>query len=308
MEGRRRLRAGAPYSIVLAMMKARAKSSRTRSSKAPAARTGGMVAKDRSGPRVATGPAIVLVQPQLGENIGFAARAMANFGLGELRLVSPRDGWPSDKARAAAAGADRLIDEAKLYASPELAIADLNFVLAATARPRDMVKLVLTPESAARELAARAGRGERCGVLFGPERSGLDNDVIVLADAIVTAPVDPSCASLSLPQAVLLLSYEWLRAQVSEPGLGRATEFDGPASEGMPLADTRPATRAELIGLFEHLEAELDASGFLRPPEKRPSMVRNIRNMFHRMGVTEQDVRTWRGIVASLGRRPPPQP
>jgi tRNA/rRNA methyltransferase len=255
------------------------------------------------------GPAMVLVQPQLGENIGFAARAMANFGLGELRLVAPRDGWPSDKARAAAAGADRVVDEAKLYASTELAIADLNFVLAATARPRDMVKLVLTPESAAHELAERQRKGERCGVLFGPERSGLDNDVIVLADAIVTAPVDPSCASLSLPQAVLLLSYEWLQAQAPAPGLGRATEFGGPASEGMPLADTRPATRAELIGLFEHLEAELDESGFLLPPEKRPSMVRNIRNMFHRMGATEQDVRTWRGIVASLGRkRPPPRP
>ena len=166
----------------------------------------------------------------------------------------------------------------------EAAIGDLNFVLATTARPRGMVKKVLTPESAARELAARAARGERTGVLFGPERAGLENDTIALADAVVTAPVNPAFASLSLPQSVLLLSYEWLKTCAPELSLGRATETDGPAVEGMDISDTRPATRAELLGLFEHLETELDASGFLRPPEKRPTMVRNIRNMFHRMG------------------------
>jgi tRNA/rRNA methyltransferase len=246
-------------------------------------------------------PAIILVEPQLGENIGFAARAMANFGLSELRLVSPRDGWPSDKAKSAASGAP-VLDEVKTYPSVESAIGDLNFVLATTARPRDMVKPVLTPESAARELAARAARGERTGVLFGPERTGLENDTIALADAVVTAPVNPAFASLSLPQSVLLLSYEWLKVCAPDMSLGRATETDGPAVEGMDISDTRPATRAELLGLFEHLETELDASGFLRPPEKRPTMVRTIRNMFHRMGATEQDIRTWRGIVASLVR------
>jgi tRNA/rRNA methyltransferase len=245
-------------------------------------------------------PAVILIAPQLGENIGFAARAMANFGLTELRLVSPRDGWPSGKARAAAAGADIIIDHAKVYPSIEQAVADLTFLLATTARPRGMVKPVLTPAGAARELAARGAKGERAGVMFGPERSGLDNDAISLADAIITAPVNPSFASLSLPQTVLLVGYEWLQALGSEPSLGRATKCDGPAAEGLDLAGTRQATRAELLALFEHLESELDRCGFLRPPEKRPTMVRAIRNMFHRMGATEQDVRTWRGIVASL--------
>jgi tRNA/rRNA methyltransferase len=253
-------------------------------------------------PSVMQQPAIVLVRPQLGENIGFAARAMANFGLTDLRLVTPRDGWPNDKAHAAAAGAAFLIDQSKIYASVEDAVAELNFVLAATARPRDLVKLVLSPESAAQDLRRRGLAGERSGILFGPERSGLDNDDIALADAILTAPVNPDFASLSLPQAVLLFGYEWLKS-VSPPSLGRVTDFDGPAREGLAIPDTRPATRAELFALFEHLEAELDNTGFLRPPEKRPSMTRNIRNMFHRMGATEQDVRTWRGIVAALARR-----
>jgi tRNA/rRNA methyltransferase len=245
-------------------------------------------------------PAMILVAPQLGENIGFAARAMANFGLSELRLVAPRDGWPNDKARAAAAGADSIIDRAKVYQNLAAAIGDLTFLLATTARPRGMVKPLLTPAGAARELAARGAKGERTGVMFGPERSGLDNHAISLADAIVTAPVNPSFASLSLPQTVLLVGYEWLQARGSEPSLGRATNCDGPAAEGLDLAGTRQATRAELMALFEHLESELDRCGFLRPPEKRPTMVRAIRNMFHRMGATEQDVRTWRGIVASL--------
>jgi tRNA/rRNA methyltransferase len=243
---------------------------------------------------------MILIAPQLGENIGFAARAMANFGLADLRLVAPRDGWPSEKARAAAASADEIIDGAKVYPSLEQAVADLNFLLATTARPRGMVKPVLTLEGAARELASRVGKGELTAVMFGPERSGLDNDAISLADAIVTAPVNPAFASLSLPQTVLLVCYEWLQAQGAERSLGRATECDGPAAEGLNLAGTRPATRAELFGLFQHLEAELDQSGFLHPAEKRPTMVRAIRNMFHRMGATEQDVRTWRGIVASL--------
>ena len=248
-------------------------------------------------------PAIVLVKPQLGENIGFAARAMANFGLADLRLVAPRDGWPNDKAHAAAAGAAFVVEGARVYPSVEAAIGELNFVLATTARPREMVKAVLSPESAASDLKLRGQRGERTGVLFGPERSGLDNDTIALADAILTAPVSPGFASLSLAQAVLLFGYEWLKATSLTPQLGRTTEFDGPAQEGIAFTDTRPATRAELFALFAHLETELDRVGFLYPAEKRPSMVRNIRNMFHRMGASEQDVRTWRGIVAALSRR-----
>jgi tRNA/rRNA methyltransferase len=288
------------------MMKARAESVRCAGTKVPKTPGSARSSAGRSTRQSAVkwAPAVILIEPQLGENIGFAARAMANFGLAELRLVAPRDGWPNEKARAAAAGAGCIIERAKLFAGLDPAIGDLNFLLATTARPRGMVKPVLAPEHAARELAARGGRGERTGVLFGPERSGLDNDVLALADAIVTAPVDPSFASLSLPQAVLLISYEWLKAQGPKPSLGRATQCDGPAAEGLPCGDTRPATRAELLALFGHLEAELDRSGFLRPAEKRPTMVRAIRNMFHRMGATEQDVRTWRGIVASLAGKP----
>jgi tRNA/rRNA methyltransferase len=248
-----------------------------------------------------TTPAIVLVHPQLGENIGFAARAMANFGLQDLRLVAPRDGWPNDKARAAAAVAEPVVEGATVYDSVEAAIGDLNYVLATTARPREMVKRVLSPETAASVLRERAQAGERIGVMFGPERSGLDNDALALADAILTAPVSPDFASLSLPQAVLLFAYEWLKSQKPE-ALGRVTTFDGPATEGLAAPETRPATRAELFGLFEHLETALDHAGFLKPAEKRPSMVRSIRNMFHRMGATDQDVRTWRGIVSALSR------
>ena len=267
-----------------------------------AAGAGGSGAKRSVAP-----PAIILVNPQLGENIGFAARAMANFGLTDLRLVAPRDGWPNDKAHAAAAGAAFLVERASVYPSVESAIGGLHYVLASTARPREMVKPVLSPESAAVELRQRGGKAKRSGVLFGPERSGLDNDTISLADAILTAPVSADFASLSLPQAVLLFGYEWLKAESPALPLGRATEFDGPATEGIAFPDTRPATREELLGLFSHIEAELDQSGFLYPPEKRPSMVRAIRNMFHRMGATEQDVRTWRGIVASLCRRHAPR-
>jgi tRNA/rRNA methyltransferase len=251
---------------------------------------------------VAPPPVIVLVKPQLGENIGFAARAMANFGLGDLRLVAPRDGWPNDKAIAAAAGGAFVIEQATIYDSVEVAIGGLNYVIATTARPREMVKPVLSPESAAKELRRRQAKGEGTGILFGPERSGLDNDAISLADAILTAPVSPDFASLSLPQAVLVFAYEWLKGESEKPSLGRATQFDGPATEGLAPRDTRPATREELFGLFHHLEAELDRAGFLRPPEKRPTMVRAIRNMFHRMGATEQDVRTWRGVIAALSK------
>jgi len=249
------------------------------------AKTGKRVGQDDA---ASAAPAIVLVRPQLGENIGFAARAMGNFGLRDLRLVAPRDGWPNEKARATAA------------------VADLNYVIATTARPREMVKEVLSPETAAAALRAKRQASQRTGVLFGAERSGLDNDSIVLADAILTAPVSAAFASLSLPQAVLLFAYEWLKSE-SPSDLGRTTTYDGPAREGISAPDTQPATRAELYNLFEHLEGALDDAGFLRPPEKRPSMVRSIRNMFHRMGATDQDVRTWRGIVSAL-TRPPTEP
>lgn len=238
-------------------------------------------------------PAIVLVRPQLGENIGTASRAMLNFGLSDLRLVAPRDGWPSDRARAAASGADLVIDRARLFASSEDAVADLDFVIATTARPRDMVKPVLTPAAAAAKLREAIAAGGRAGVMFGPERTGLENDEVVLADALLMVPVNPAFASLNLAQAVLLVGYEWFKAG------------DRTAAERIDYLQTRPATKEELLGFFEHLEGELDRFGFLKPPEKRPSMVRNLRNLFQRAGMTEQEVRTMRGVVASLTRRLP---
>lgn len=249
-------------------------------------------------------PAVILVAPQLGENIGAAARAMANFGLSELRIVNPRDGWPNEAANANAATGVHVVEAAKLYDTAAEAVADLNFVCATTARRRDMIKPVLAPRSAAAQMASRVRLGQGCGVMFGHEKSGLSNDDIALCDAIVTAPVDPAFASLNLGQAVLLFGYEWILQQDGH-SLGRKTAFDGPASEGLQMPDTRPANRGELIAFFEHLEKELDACGFLWPPEKRPAMVRNLRNLFNRMGVSEQEVRTLRGIVASLvkGRR-----
>jgi tRNA/rRNA methyltransferase len=264
-----------------------------------------MSAQDPTSPAPASGPAIILVAPQLGENIGTAARAMANFGLTDLRLVRPRDGWPSEYAQKAASGADWILDKAKLFDSVEQAVSDLNFVLATTARPRDMVKPVLAPVEAAAEIRARESAGECTGILFGREKSGLTNDHVALSDAVLMAPVNPDFASLNLAQAVLLIAYEWFKPQAQSLGDGRR-EGGPQEAQGLRMPDTRPAVREEIFGLFGHLETALDESGFLFPPEKRPAMIRNIRNMFHRMAMTEQDVRTFRGIVASLvaGRGP----
>lgn len=256
-----------------------------------------MTASDTEG--LVPGPAIVLVRPQLGENIGAAARAMGNFALDELRLVAPRDGWPSETARTSASGADFVIDAVRVHDDTPHAVADMHWVAATTARARDMAKPVLTPEMAVAEMRARMQRGERCAVLFGPERTGLANDDVALADAIVMAPVNPRFASLNLAQAVLLLAYEWMKGE-SAASLGRHTAYDGVETVGPQTRHSRPATKAEIAGLFQHLERELDESGFLRPPEKRPVMVRNIRNLLQRMEPTEQEIRTLRGIVASL--------
>jgi tRNA/rRNA methyltransferase len=243
--------------------------------------------------QAAPSPAVILVAPQMGENIGTAARAMLNFSLTELRLVAPRDGWPNERARAVSSGADVVIDGAALFARTEEAVADLDYVIATTARPRDMMKPVLTPQTAAAKLREVIASGGRAGVLFGPERTGLTNDDVVLADAVLMVPVNPAFASLNLAQAVLLLGYEWFKAGDATP------------PERMEYLATRPATKEELLGFFEHLERELDRFGFLKPVEKRPSMVRNIRNLFQRAGMTEQEVRTFRGIVASLTRSLP---
>jgi tRNA/rRNA methyltransferase len=237
-----------------------------------------------------TTPVIVLVEPQLPENIGMVARAMLNCGLTRLRLVRPREVWPNDKAVAAASGADRVLEDARLYPSTAAAIADLHYVCATTARPRYMTKQVLTPPYAAAELRMRAARGEAVGLVFGREASGLENDDIALAQAIITVPLNPGFSSLNLGMAVLLVGYEWYAA-------GSASVE--PAELVMP-DETRPATQDELLGFYDHMERELDACGFLRNIEKRPSMVRNLRNLFGRAGLTQQEVRTLRGIVTCL--------
>lgn len=237
------------------------------------------------------GFAVVLVQPQLGENIGMVARAMANCGLHELRLVAPRDGWPNPDAAATASGADRILLDAKVYATTQDAVADLETVLATTARPRGMTTEVLTPKAAALRLRRDVGAGIKAGILYGKEARGLENDDVALADAIVTVPLNPYFPSLNLAQAVFVTAYEWFVAADATP----ETEIVMPK-------ETRPANKQEMVALFEHLEDELDACGFLRVKEKRPIMVRNIRNVLQRARMTEQEVRTFRGIVAGLAK------
>ena len=235
-------------------------------------------------------PIVILVEPQLAENIGMTARAMANFGLSELRLVAPRDGWPRKGAKSAASGAGHILETATLYDTVRGAVADLQLVFATTARERGQMKRVLGPEAAIAEAGAALAAGEGVGILFGRERVGLDNDEIALADAILTFPVDPAFASLNLAQAVLLAAYEWRKAAAGALPFGAARE-----------ARSAPATREMLLSLLEQLEAELDAVGHF-PPDKRPVMSRNLRDMLLRMGPSEQDVRTLHGVLRSLGR------
>jgi tRNA/rRNA methyltransferase len=251
---------------------------------------------DRTQAAISGGPAVILVRPQLAVNIGMSARAMANFGLGDLRLVNPREGWPRtdeyrEVAYSAAAGATAVLDEAKVFGSVEAAVADLNFVYAATARERGQMKAVLTPGAA---MAASARSGERRGILFGPERTGLDNDEVAIADAILTFPTNPAYASLNLAQAVLLCGYEWFKA----------AHGDAPPPSVIPRAISPPAQREMLLAFFDYLETRLDENGFFRPLTKKPGMRRNLRNIFHRMELTQQDVRTLWGAVVRLADGP----
>jgi tRNA/rRNA methyltransferase len=193
------------------------------------------------------------------------------------------------------------MDDATAHPTLKEAIADLNFVAATTARQRDLRKPVLTPEQAVDEIRTRIARGERCGLLFGRERNGLETDEVALADAVVMIPVNSRFASLNLAQAVLLLGYEWMRTSPAA-SLGRVTTYEQPVETGLRLNDDRPATREEMIGFFEHLEGELDRLGFFNPAHKRQTVSRNLRSMFLRMGTTEQEVRTLRGIVATLAK------
>ncbi len=246
-------------------------------------------------------PAVILMEPQLADNIGMVARAMANFGLDELRLVNPRDGWPNEKARIAASGANYIIDDSVAIPSLDAGIADLNWLAATTARQRDLRKPVMSPAAAIAEMRRRIGAGERVGLLFGRERNGLETDEVANADALIMIPVNSRFASLNLAQAVLILGYEWMRTDPRQ-SLGRVTTYERPAEEGLNLGDDRLATKEELLGLFGHLESALDESGFFNPPHRRPSVVRNVRTMLTRMAPTAQEVRTLRGIVATLSR------
>lgn len=233
-------------------------------------------------------PAIVLVRPQLGENIGKAARAMLNFGLTDLRLVAPRDGWPNPDAGPAASGADRLLAEARVFATVQDAIADCQYVYATTVRPRDLWKPVVTPEGAAREMRSRPLKQ---AVLFGPERSGLETDEVAIAHAILTVPVNPGFASLNLAQAVILVAYEWFKAADTTPA--SQTDYDPPASH------------AALEGLIGQVDAALEAANYYNVPSRVKSSKRTLRNLLTRPAYNEKEIRTLRGIVHALaeGRR-----
>jgi tRNA/rRNA methyltransferase len=252
---------------------------------------------DRTRPRLGGGPAIILVRPQLAVNIGMCARAMANFGLNDLRLVNPREGWPrSDNYRevaySAAAGATELLDSARVFHSVEAAVGDLSVVYAATARERGQLKAVFTPSVAMG--ASAAAPGENRGVLFGPERTGLTNDEVAIADSIITFPSSPTYASLNLSQAVLVCGYEWFKA----------AHGDNPPPPTIPRVASPPAQREMLLAFFDYLERKLDDNGFFRPVTKKPGMRRNLRNIFHRMELTQQDVRTLWGAVVRLAEGP----
>jgi tRNA/rRNA methyltransferase len=243
---------------------------------------------------VRRGPVIVLVETQMGENIGAAARAMANFGLKELRLVKPRDGWPNERARAAASRGDTIIDEVRVFETLAEAISDLNVVYATTARPHDISKEVIAPAEAAPRMRATIEVGEKTGIVFGREKWGLTSDEVGMTDTIITVPVDPVFASLNVAQAVILVAYEWRKVVLGETPWTPFTE-----KERSPQA-----TKDDLFRLFQHLEAALDDVEFFRPPEKRPMMVRNLRQIFQKARLSDQEIKTLRGAIASLeGRR-----
>ena len=244
---------------------------------------------------VTPAPVVVLVESQLGENIGAVARAMANFGLSRLRLVKPLQGWPNERARVMASGADRILDEAELYETLGEALADCHYVFASTARSHDQAKPIVGAEEAARLAIPRIAEGQTVALVFGRERNGLENDEVGLADAILTLPVNPAFASLNLGQAVVIAGYEWFKQQ-SEGALPFA------ASEKSP-----PAPKEQLLAFFNDLERELERIEFFRPHEKRGTMTVNMRNIFTRMQLTQQDIRTLHGVMMALvqGRKGP---
>jgi TrmH family RNA methyltransferase len=236
-------------------------------------------------------PVVILVRPQLAENIGAVARAMGNGGLFHLRLVAPRDGWPQERAWRTASGADRILDAATIHPTVPDAVADLHRVFATCPRPRHIVKPVLTARGAAAELHAIGARNLRAGILFGPERAGLNNDDIACADSLVRYDLNPGFMSLNLSQAVMILGYEWFIAR----------DPDAPPRT-LQTNETKIATKADLENFLSHLVRACDASGFLKNPQKRPGMIRNIRHFFQRGEVTVQELNTLHGIITELGR------
>ncbi len=240
-------------------------------------------------------PVVILVESQLGQNVGAVARAMANFGLSELRLVNPRFDWPSREAAIMASGADRVLEGAALFGTLAEAIADCHFVIAATARSHDQAKPVVGADEAAQAAAPRIAAGEKVALVFGRERNGLENDEVGLADAILTLPVNPAFASLNLGQAVVIAGYEWFKLKM-------AGTLPFAAPEKSP-----PAPKEQLLSFFGDLERELERIEYFRPHEKRGTMTVNMRNIFTRMQPTQQDIRTLHGIVMALveGRKGP---
>jgi tRNA/rRNA methyltransferase len=240
-----------------------------------------------------TPPVIILVEPQLVENIGMTARAMMNTGLTELRLVDPRDPWPlgevhQNRMAAASSGADDILNNAKVFSTLEEAIADLQFIYATTSRNHDMVNRIMTPRAAIPDIITRSSEGQKVGVMFGRERTGLVNDYIVHANAKITIPLNPEFASLNLAQAVLLIGYEWYQAQ------------DETAADYVHMGNSIPATREEYLNFYHRLETALDQAGFFVTKEMRPTMTRSLQNTLQRAAMTEQEVRTWHGVLSAL--------
>ncbi len=235
-------------------------------------------------------PAVILMDPQLAENIGAAARAMANFGLSDLRIVRPRDGWPLEKAWVSASGADWPLDNARICTTVDEAVSDLQLIFAATARPRETQLPIYTPRQAMPELRKASGEGLACAIMFGPERAGLETSDIALTHGIITVPVDERFKSLNLAQTVAVCCYEW-----------RTQLLDAPREAFHHNIDP-PVTGEAMIGLYEQLEAELDDAGFFHPPEKKPSMQRNLRIALGRARFTDQELRTFRGVVTALSQ------
>ncbi|MEO1091375.1 MAG: RNA methyltransferase [Pseudomonadota bacterium] len=238
-----------------------------------------------------SGFAVVLVRPQMGENVGTAARAMLNFALTDLRLVAPSCGWPNAKAVNAASGASEVLNAIRVFDDVESAVADLNLVFASTARPRDMTRAIVTAEGAAVEMRNAAGRGERVGVLFGPERTGLENEDLALADALLSVPLNPGFASLNLAQAVLLIAYEWFKAGDATPARRELAD------------DLEPATKADVDGLLAQLVGELDDTAFFRSGDRRTKRIQELEMLFQRRNLRTVEVHTLRGVVKALARR-----